>query len=790
VSRGRDRQTGSEVTLALVTVAVVVGFDRLFSSGHYLGPLLVAAVVGHTAAALTRRTLSAGLAQVAMLVIGFLVAAWTCLTDTLRFGIPRGLTLHRTSLDLRAAWHGLGNELAPTHATAGFVLASFVAIWFTAWMADRLAFDLHAPVESLVPATTVFLFVTLLSGPHHRMTSTILFGVAVLLFLLVERTERSVRQQPRLGDERHPTAWSTVRAGGAVAVAVVLAGALLVELVPGARDPGAIAVRSLQRDHGPRTVVSPLVDIRRRLVDQSNAQVFTVHSSRAAYWRLMALDDFDGTVWSSNQDFGGGSGKLDGNPPSSFATTSVTQTFTIAGLDDPWAPAAYRAASVQGTRDLLWDGASSTLIVDKALGSIDDTHYTVVSDVPVVDRQTAAAARGRVPADIRRRDTSLPDSLPSDVGQLARGVVTAANATTPYEMALALQAWFRTQFRYSLDVPEGQSTQAIEAFLLTKEGYCEQFAGTFAAMARSLGLPARVAVGFTPGEQDPADPAVFRVFGRNAHAWPEVFIAGLGWLPFEPTPGRGDPNAVRYTGVKPQQAVPGDPQAAGPAPTVAPPTTAPSSLPPTGPTTTLPALAPQDRSPNPPHHGSSGLLPWWAGVTGLVALAAAGGGIIAATRARARRHRRAGARSAADEVLVAWTEVQEAWAPLGLGPHPSETHREYAARLAAGPLAQVAAVATGTAVAPASPDLLARAATTAAWNPDGVTAEAAVEARERASALVEVAHDRMGRARRALYAIDPRSPGRRLGGVARSRPARRRRGAPVLGPRLSVSRRG
>ena len=117
MSRGRDRQIGSEVTLALVTVAVVVGFDRLFSSGNYLGPLLVAAVVGHTAAAVTRRTLSAGLAQVAMLVIGFLVAAWTCLTDTLRFGIPRGLTLHRTSLDLRAAWHGLGNELAPTHAT-------------------------------------------------------------------------------------------------------------------------------------------------------------------------------------------------------------------------------------------------------------------------------------------------------------------------------------------------------------------------------------------------------------------------------------------------------------------------------------------------------------------------------------------------------------------------------------------------------------------------------------------------------------------------------------------------
>ena len=132
----------------------------------------------------------------------------------------------------------------------------------------------------------------------------------------------------------------------------------------------------------------------------------------------------------------------------------------------------------------------------------------------------------------------------------------------------------------------------------------------------------------------------------------------------------------------------------------------------------------------------------------------------------------------------AWTELQEAWAPLGLGPRPSETHREYAARLATGPLRQDATVAPGT------PDLLARTATTAAWDPDSTSTAAAIDAREQAAALITVAQTRMGRARRVLYAIDPRAPERRLGGIGRQRTARRRRATAVLGPRLSVSRRG
>src|SRR5207249_2988050 len=93
--------------------------------------------------------------------------------------------------------------------------------------------------------------------------------------------------------------------------------------------------------------------------------------------------------------------------------------------------------------------------------------------------------------------------------------------------------------------PPGGSVDALDDFLFgSRRGYCEQFAGAYAALARSVGLPTRVAVGFTPGTYDEAT-GVWRVTTREAHAWPEVYLSGVGWTAFEPTPGRvlPDPNA-------------------------------------------------------------------------------------------------------------------------------------------------------------------------------------------------------------------------------------------------------
>ena len=113
-----------------------------------------------------------------------------------------------------------------------------------------------------------------------------------------------------------------------------------------------------------------------------------------------------------------------------------------------------------------------------------------------------------------------------------------AGATTAYDQARALQDWFRAEFEYSLEVPAGHGSSAIEAFLQRRAGYCEQFAGTMAAMARAVGLPARVAVGFTPGcgrrgRRLPGDRATGPRLARDL-----VRRVRLGSVRTDPRPGR------------------------------------------------------------------------------------------------------------------------------------------------------------------------------------------------------------------------------------------------------------
>jgi transglutaminase-like putative cysteine protease len=119
---------------------------------------------------------------------------------------------------------------------------------------------------------------------------------------------------------------------------------------------------------------------------------------------------------------------------------------------------------------------------------------------------------------------------------LAARVTT--NAETPYAAVLALEAWFRQTggFAYDESPPRIQGSPLVAFVTRTRAGYCQHFAGAMAAMLRMLGIPARVAVGFTSGS--PAD-GRWQVTDRDAHAWVEVWFEGHGWIPFDPTPGRG-----------------------------------------------------------------------------------------------------------------------------------------------------------------------------------------------------------------------------------------------------------
>jgi len=111
-------------------------------------------------------------------------------------------------------------------------------------------------------------------------------------------------------------------------------------------------------------------------------------------------------------------------------------------------------------------------------------------------------------------------------------------ATSPYATVLALESWFRQRggFRYDESPPRVTGSPLVEFVTRTKAGYCQHFAGAMAAMLRMLGIPARVAVGFTSGTKIEGK---WVVTDHNAHAWVEVWFAGQGWIPFDPTPGRG-----------------------------------------------------------------------------------------------------------------------------------------------------------------------------------------------------------------------------------------------------------
>jgi transglutaminase-like putative cysteine protease len=127
-----------------------------------------------------------------------------------------------------------------------------------------------------------------------------------------------------------------------------------------------------------------------------------------------------------------------------------------------------------------------------------------------------------------------------DLYEQGRGVTSAAQS--PYEAAVLLETWFREAGGFVYDEqppgPLGGTPPLVDFVIETKRGYCQHYAGGMALMLRLLGIPSRVAVGFTSGTYD-ADEKEWVVADTNAHAWVEVWFPRYGWIPFDPTPGRG-----------------------------------------------------------------------------------------------------------------------------------------------------------------------------------------------------------------------------------------------------------
>ncbi|HEX6445838.1 MAG TPA: DUF3488 and transglutaminase-like domain-containing protein [Streptosporangiales bacterium] len=443
----------------------------------------------------------------------------------------------------------------PAPETAGLMLLTVGGVGIVAFFVDFIAVRLRRPGGAGLPMLALFSVAAgvLRDGPGWL---AFLLGAAGFLALLLSDNRERLRQwgRPvlvRRPGERGPrrlvrqtTDTATVASlGRRIGVAAVLVAVVVPAFVP-------LADRSFSGGNGTGSswldrfgaptlrAPDPVVSMRRDLLRQSDAVLFTytTTSRDPDYLRTVALTEFDGTQWTAGKlrGYDQYSIKPDlnltlptGSDPSIVSTVRTEvraeRNVTLNFLPAPYAPKQVRA-------DGSWYYDPSTLTVFDPKNPLRGLHYTVVSDVPHPRPTQLDIASD--PSVVVRPYLEVPSDLPSEVRKTARDVTK--DATTRYRKALALQNWFTDLggFTYSTDV-RGSSTGALLQFLHDRRGYCEQFAGAMAVMARTLGIPSRVAVGFTQGTRD-GDKWVVR--GRDAHAWPELWFEDVGWVRFEPTP--------------------------------------------------------------------------------------------------------------------------------------------------------------------------------------------------------------------------------------------------------------
>jgi transglutaminase-like putative cysteine protease len=159
--------------------------------------------------------------------------------------------------------------------------------------------------------------------------------------------------------------------------------------------------------------------------------------------------------------------------------------------------------------------------------------YRIQSAVPVVSEDQLQAVEGLYPSWISERYLTLPGNVSQRVVDLARQLTR--NASTPYGKVRAIEAYLRA-YEYQLNLPAPPSDRELSDYFLfeLQKGYCDYYATSMVVLARAVGIPARIAIGYTGGQYDPGR-SQFIVAEDNAHTWVEIYFSGIGWIPFEPT---------------------------------------------------------------------------------------------------------------------------------------------------------------------------------------------------------------------------------------------------------------
>ena len=506
--------------------------------------------------------------------------------------LPNAETLSAVLRELDRAQSLIRNGIEPVQPIAGLIIVLAAVFWA---LGALLSFGLEKqrPYIALIPPLVVGLqLLTIERRPASsaEIALFVLLVAATALAVGLDEHDRGAGRMAKPG--HHPTPSRGAPLSGTalalvlvtVIAAVGISGALA-DRIPGDgvmtwRAPGALS-------GGLYGSVSynPFVGIHDSLVTQTGRELFTAQidgnvDPDDVYYRLITLDGYDDGRWFPSQ---GGLVAADDLQYESAGyeyageTVPITAAITIHALGQEMLPVPYAVRGVSGeesdsfrirTRD-----ASILFAGDRTYTGME---YNIAADVPLFDSSAVAtnATGGLSPlflvASQREGTVTTPDpdavhrTLPDAVDYLglpdgidprieAKARELTSRLETDFEKGLALEYWFRETggFTYSLDVDveAGHGPDVVARWLFDTEstdyrrGFCEDFATSMGVMARSLGIPTRVVLGFLPGETGSNGEVLVR--DLSGHAWVELWIPSQGWMRFDPTP-RGDNPGAAY----------------------------------------------------------------------------------------------------------------------------------------------------------------------------------------------------------------------------------------------------
>jgi transglutaminase-like putative cysteine protease len=265
---------------------------------------------------------------------------------------------------------------------------------------------------------------------------------------------------------------------------------------------------------------------------------FTVKSARPSYWRVYSYDTYTSRGWESSQASESllkpeESSIINENIPEQnlmeYSVTAGMSTDIILVSGD------FISSDIPAIVHKSPDKEITAVTVPRILGPGES--YSVKAKLPVPGRDDLSAAGQSYPEYITGKYLQLPPDFPESIRRLSENIT--ASVQTPYEKVMAIDNYLK-KFPYQKEIkPQPEGTDAVEYFLFTqKSGFCLYFASAMTVMLRSVDVPARLVVGYLPG--DPGEnPGEYLLRDKYYHAWPQVYFPGYGWIDLEATPGGG-----------------------------------------------------------------------------------------------------------------------------------------------------------------------------------------------------------------------------------------------------------